>query len=320
MGINSESLQSLTKTEYTRTVDVIALGLLLHTATAQLSPRVGLVLAGLSRVFGISENTAAHENLTEIIGIILYALIFLLPAFFISKLAPVNNKKIGFSPILGKFYLFALIMTLGMVAISGQLTLNIQTLFRHIGIDFRSYSPYIPDDIFGIILVFISSSIVPAVVEEIFFRKVILERLLPYGINFAVLVSAAAFALMHTNPTQTLYPFAAGLFLGIITVKCGSVIPAITVHFANNTLSLIYVMIEKYANVSTANIIIFSTETLLVLSAAILFIIMSKKGWFILETERKSCGFSRTKTLFRVFTFAYIFYTVFLAMKWVYII
>ena len=185
-------------------------------------------------------------------------------------------------------------MTLGTVAISGHLTLNIQTLFSHIGIGFRSYSPYIPDSIFGIILIFISSSIIPAVVEEILFRKVILERLLPYGIDFAVIISAAAFSLMHANPTQFLYAFSAGLFLGIITVKCGSVIPAITVHFANNTLSLIYVMIEKYASVSTANIIIFSTETLLVLSAAILIIIMSKKGWFILETERKSCCFSRT--------------------------
>ena len=73
--------------------------------------------------------------------------------------------------------------------------------------------------------------------EEIFFRKVLLDRLKPYGEGFAILGSALLFALIHGNLFQMLYAFVVGALFGYIAVKTGGVRWTIPLHAGVNFVS-----------------------------------------------------------------------------------
>lgn len=71
--------------------------------------------------------------------------------------------------------------------------------------------------------------------EEPLFRGLILGGfLLRYGPRKAILYSALLFALIHMNPWQFPIGFLSGLFLGWLTMRTGSLWPAIFAHFLNN--------------------------------------------------------------------------------------
>ena len=80
---------------------------------------------------------------------------------------------------------------------------------------------------------FLYSSLLAPVAEELLFRGYILRSLQPYGKKFAVFASAFLFGLFHGNLLQTPYAFLMGLILGWMTVEY-SVLWAIAVHLFNN--------------------------------------------------------------------------------------
>ena len=75
------------------------------------------------------------------------------------------------------------------------------------------------------------------IVEELFFRKLILERLRVLGTRQAILVSAIFFALPHVisqGIAQMFYTFVLGLVWGTVTIKSGKLLPAILLHAFSN--------------------------------------------------------------------------------------
>ncbi len=92
---------------------------------------------------------------------------------------------------------------------------------------------------YQIALMLLGLAVVPAFVEELLFRGVILTNLLPYGKGTAVLGSAVLFGLMHQNVEQLLYATAAGVVLGWIFVRTRSIWPCVLMHFVNNFHSVL---------------------------------------------------------------------------------
>ncbi len=74
--------------------------------------------------------------------------------------------------------------------------------------------------------------------EEFAFRKLALSRLCCFGNLPAVLTSAMLFGLYHMDLSQLPYTFVLGVVLSLLTIRSGSIIPAVFVHMANNLLSL----------------------------------------------------------------------------------
>ena len=168
------------------------------------------------------------------------------------------------------------------------------------------------------VLLFVSSAIVPAIVEEILFRKVILERLVPFGKAFTVILTALLFSLMHTNILQFLYAFVGGLFLGFVTVKSGSVIPAILLHFSNNCLSLIYLLIIEFTDVKNIGLIIHLFDVALgIFGIVSLYLIIKKNKANFVSNISESLSVPKT---FNVFLLGYIVYCLYLSARWIYII
>ena len=74
------------------------------------------------------------------------------------------------------------------------------------------------------------------VLEELVFRKLLCDRLLPLGEGYAVVLSAAIFGLVHGNFFQFFYAFALGAFFAIIYVKTGRIRYTIFYHIIVNLL------------------------------------------------------------------------------------
>lgn len=83
-------------------------------------------------------------------------------------------------------------------------------------------------------------ALLPAIVEELLYRGVILNGLRRLGKWRAVLISAAAFSLMHGNLYQLPYTFAFGIVLGLIAFETRSILPTMIVHFVSNAQVLIF--------------------------------------------------------------------------------
>ena len=79
--------------------------------------------------------------------------------------------------------------------------------------------------------------LIAPVVEELVFRKLMLDRIRNCGEKTAIVFSALCFGLFHGNLTQFLYAFSVGLFLGYVYCKTGKVLYTMIMHALLNLLS-----------------------------------------------------------------------------------
>ena len=94
-------------------------------------------------------------------------------------------------------------------------------------------------DGFGFVGVLIVVAILPAVMEELVFRGVLLNGLKSFKAVGAVLLCGALFSLYHRNPAQTLYQFCCGVAFALVAIRSGSIFPTVLSHFINNAVILI---------------------------------------------------------------------------------
>jgi len=88
-----------------------------------------------------------------------------------------------------------------------------------------------------LVLGLVCLGLVPALAEEMFFRGLLLPRLSrAWGPAPAIVVSAAAFGIFHLDRVQGAVGFVAGLLLGWVAERFGSVRPCIAAHATNNML------------------------------------------------------------------------------------
>ena len=88
-------------------------------------------------------------------------------------------------------------------------------------------------------LVFFFAVILGPIVEEVMFRRIVLQRLLPFGEGFAVLTSALLFGLFHGNLSQFIYAFLFGALLGFLYCRTGRLRHTVLLHAALNLVGSI---------------------------------------------------------------------------------
>jgi len=113
------------------------------------------------------------------------------------------------------------------------------------------------------------------VAEELVFRGAILRALLRWRPSqrwLMIVVSALLFALIHLNPAQMPHAFLAGLLLGWLFMRTGSVIPGIAFHWANNTIT--YFIARLYPNPDTQLVDIFGSQSRVLLAVGFSLLIL----------------------------------------------
>lgn len=83
-------------------------------------------------------------------------------------------------------------------------------------------------------MIFIMTCIVAPIGEEFIFRKLLIDRVKPFGELNACLFSGLMFGLSHGNLRQFLYAFAIGFIFATVYVKTNNIIYSILLHFGVN--------------------------------------------------------------------------------------
>lgn len=102
----------------------------------------------------------------------------------------------------------------------------------------------------GFLIATLSTAVLPAVLEEVIIRGIVMQPLRRFGDKFAIVASALIFGIMHGNMVQIPYTVVAGLFLGYLAVATGSLWPSIILHFINNFYSV--ALLAAYDNFGDA--------------------------------------------------------------------
>lgn len=97
-----------------------------------------------------------------------------------------------------------------------------------------------PNTPLAMILNIIQVAVIPALVEELAFRGVILSQLRKYGNGLAVFGSALLFAFYHGNFLQFTFTFFVGLVLAFVMIRTNNLWVPIAIHALNNGLSLFF--------------------------------------------------------------------------------
>lgn len=125
------------------------------------------------------------------------------------------------------------------------------------------------------------TAVLPAIGEEITHRGMLVHAFKGRGDMAAILWSALLFGLMHGNIEQVFYAaLVMGVIGGIISVKTGSIVPCMILHFVNNAIAVIltytsyeggfgYKLQEALSNSSAAIFVFY-----LLAAASIFFIIV----------------------------------------------
>lgn len=82
--------------------------------------------------------------------------------------------------------------------------------------------------------------ILAPIMEEIFYRKLLIDRWRRYGDLAAVLLSSLVFGLIHGNFSQFFYAFAVGFLFGLVYVQTGRIRYTVLLHMAINLIGGVY--------------------------------------------------------------------------------
>ena len=203
------------------------------------------VYLSVMSVFGYSATEALkiikEPALLQVVQIVLSILMFTVPyivaakigGYCVSDLVPLERPKKG--SVL-PYFLFGI----GFCAFANIAVSYAGSIFESFGIDYSVDFGDNPKGVWGFILVFISTAVVPARVEEFACRGIMFGLLLKHGQAFALIVSAIVFGLLHGNFEQIPFAFLVGLVLGLIRIKTGSLWVCVLVHGFNNLVSVVF--------------------------------------------------------------------------------
>ena len=82
----------------------------------------------------------------------------------------------------------------------------------------------------------VSYVLIIPILEELVFRKLICDRLLPLGEGYAVIISALRFGLVHGNLYQFFYAFLTGVLFSAVYVRTGRIRYTVFYHMIINFL------------------------------------------------------------------------------------
>jgi uncharacterized protein len=105
--------------------------------------------------------------------------------------------------------------------------------------------------------------------EEVFFRGYMQNRLrLAWRAGPAILVTSAAFALLHMEWIHAAMAFLLGIYLGALTERTGSALPAIVCHVVNNSVFTVVTAVTGTVDDVRTNAMLLAASALVFLACA----------------------------------------------------
>jgi hypothetical protein len=121
-------------------------------------------------------------------------------------------------------------------------------------------------DLFAAVLVI---GVVAGVAEEVFFRGYMQTRLAEHWTPAAaVVVTSLAFGLLHLEWLHAALAFGLGLWLGFVTERSGSALPAVAAHVVNNTVFTVLTASGVTAQAFWPNVVLGGASVVVFISCA----------------------------------------------------
>ncbi len=100
-------------------------------------------------------------------------------------------------------------------------------------------------------LMILSMALIPAIVEELAMRGIVLSAFSSSGRKFTAIVFASVcFGLIHGNINQFAYAFIVGMTMALVDEAADSVYPSIAMHFFTNGFSITFMYIMQYTAIA----------------------------------------------------------------------
>lgn len=102
---------------------------------------------------------------------------------------------------------------------------------------------------------FLGICIIGPIMEEMMMRRVILKemRKLTHSMWWGIIISAAIFSVIHVNPVQVVFAMPAGIVLGWLYCKTGTLLVPICIHILNNSFSFITMRMESETEIELSS-------------------------------------------------------------------
>ena len=94
------------------------------------------------------------------------------------------------------------------------------------------------------IIIAITTMMIAPIVEEIYFRGVLLNGLKRHGVMFALIVSSFIFGFSHGSIPQGMAIFLASFVLGYLFIRTNNIVPGIIVHMINNLFAVVNLLFQ----------------------------------------------------------------------------
>lgn len=122
----------------------------------------------------------------------------------------------------------------------------------------------------------ISVTILASITEEIVFRGIILTNALRTGTSawLAVICSSLVFGLIHINPIQIPFATAMGIILALTYLHTRTLIIPIIIHFCNNSLAVISVILAEKTGHEYSFTDAFGGETVAIMVAMVCIVMI----------------------------------------------
>ncbi len=177
----------------------------------------------------------------------------------------------------GKLVLCEVPFALGMSVLGGLVATGLTLVVMLFGV-----TPYIGEIVFpkttaGLILFFLNTALLPAILEEMMFRGLVLQSLRRFGDEFALVVSSALFAMAHGNLLQSPNAFLVGLVLGLFCLRTGSLWGGMLAHFLNNGIILALNLVTMARGEELQGAMLFALHGIYVLFGLIALIVLLRR-------------------------------------------
>ena len=135
----------------------------------------------------------------------------------------------------------------------------------------------LPTEPLSFVLTFVLMTAVPALLEEFLFRGLVMQGLRCFGDGVALLLSSLLFGLAHFSILQDINAFLMGLLLGYFVLRTGSLWTGVILHFANNLLAIVEMILFRTVFSGCSEIISLSITLGLILLSVLALIIWMRK-------------------------------------------
>lgn len=267
------------------------------------------------QIFGLSELYSGNEIFQCAFDIILSVIGMYIPfAVFgkvMQKISEEENPVPLGRPLSVPMCLLAVVAGLGICMVANYVTSIITIIMALFGVELSTPDIAMPTGVLGVFLSVVRIGVVAAVVEETAMRGFVMGNLRRYGDGFAIVMSAFLFGFMHGNLIQAPFALIAGMGLGYLSVKTGTLWTGIIIHFLNNMISLSVTYLSDIVPEETLNVVYGALIYILMIAGIFSFVIFNKKTRHIplrrnetaLSTSERVTAYLLTPTMLAAFVY-----------------